>query len=145
MKSNNRKKALDRIPNTRYFSYYLVIHTDRFFYFSILQVRNINERDKFNTYIIQCQLPRPYIPQIYTLDLSMIVVDGQLGLVLLKLRSLISPLGTFSVLQKHVLEYSNHIHIRQKSPQLGCSDICQIWTWQSIGNQHFDHSEKLGK
>ena len=34
---------------------------------------------------------------------------------------------------------------RSQSPQLGCDDICQIWTWCLTGNQCFDDSEKLGK
>ena len=45
---------------------------------------------------------------------------------LLKLRSLISPLWKFSILQKHILDYSNHIHIWQVSPQPSCGDTCQI-------------------
>ena len=61
---------------------------------------------------------------------------------LLKLCSLISLLGKFSISQQRMLESSNHIDIWQMSPQLSCSDICQIWTRYSIGNRYFDNWNK---
>ena len=63
---------------------------------------------------------------------------------LLEPHSSISPLGKFSILQKHMLKSLNHIHIWQMSPPLSCGDICQIWTWHSICSQYFDNFEKLG-
>ena len=67
-----------------------------------------------------------------------------LGWGLLKLRSLISPLAKFSILQKYLLYYLHHIHIWQVSPQLSCGNTCQIWTWYLIGNQCFGNGEKSG-
>ena len=43
-----------------------------------------------------------------------------------------------------MLETLNHIHICQVSPQLSCSDTCQIGTWCYIGKQCFDNLENLG-
>ena len=37
-----------------------------------------------------------------------------------------------------------HFHICRVSPQLRHGDTCQIWTWDSIGNQWFDNGEKSG-
>ena len=45
---------------------------------------------------------------------------------LLKLHSLISPLAKYLILQKHLLDYLNHIYIWQVPPQLSCGDTCQI-------------------
>ena len=59
-----------------------------------------------------------------------------------KPRSLIQSLRIFSILQKCVLDYSNHVHIGQVSPQLRCKDTYQIQTPNMINNQCFDHSEK---
>ena len=64
---------------------------------------------------------------------------------LLKLRSLISQLAEFSILQTQLLDYFNHIHIWHVPPQLSCGDTCQIWTWYSIANVSFGNSDKLGK
>ena len=49
-----------------------------------------------------------------------------LGWRLPKLRSLISPLAKFKILQKYLLDYLNQIHIWQVPPQLSCGDTCQI-------------------
>ena len=62
---------------------------------------------------------------------------------LLKLRSFISPLREILILQKYRLDTFNHVHICQVSPQLSCSDTCQIWTSYHSGNHCFHHSEKL--
>ena len=64
---------------------------------------------------------------------------------LLKLRSLISPLAKFSILQKYLLDSLNHNHIWQVSPQLRCGDPCQISTRYSIANVCFDNNGKCGK
>ena len=52
---------------------------------------------------------------------------------------------SFSLLAKFSISWEslNHIHIWQVSPQLCCSDICQIWMWHSIGNQPFHNEQKL--
>ena len=66
---------------------------------------------------------------------------GNQGWGSLKLRSLISPLGKFSILQRLRLESLNHIHIWQMSPQLGCGGISQMLTCHSIGNpSRFTHN-----
>ena len=49
------------------------------------------------------------------------------------------------ILQNYLLCSLNHFHIWQVSPQLGCGDTCQIWTWYSISNPCFDNREKIGK
>ena len=62
------------------------------------------------------------------------IYSCDLGWGLLKVRLLIAPLAKDSILQKYMLDSSNHIHIWQMSRQRSCSNICQIWTWFSIGN-----------
>ena len=49
----------------------------------------------------------------------------------LKLRLLISQQAKFSIWQKYLLDYLNHVYIWQVPPQLSCGDTCQIWTWYS--------------
>ena len=39
------------------------------------------------------------------------------------------------------LLYISSFNVSQVSPQLSCGDICQIWTWYSIGDQYFYNSE----
>ena len=68
-----------------------------------------------------------------------------LGWGLLKLCSLISPLQEILIWQKCKLDAFNHIDICLVSPQVSCSDTCQISTWCHTGNQCFDHWEKIGK
>ena len=48
---------------------------------------------------------------------------------LLKLRSLISPLGEILIQQQYRLNTFNHVHICQVTLQISCGDTCQIWTW----------------
>ena len=72
-------------------------------------------------------------------------VIRKLGWGLLKLRSSISPLAKFSILQKCLLHSLNHIHIWQVSPQLSCGNTCQIWTSYSIANMYFGDVQILGK
>ena len=50
-----------------------------------------------------------------------------------------------SIPPKYLLDYLHPIYICLKSTQLSCGDTCQIWTWYSIANMHFDDVEKLGK
>ena len=50
-----------------------------------------------------------------------------------------------SIPAKYLLDYLHPIYICQKSMQLSCGDTCQIWTWYSIANMHFDDAAKLGK
>ena len=71
-----------------------------------------------------------------------LALTGQ-GWGLLKLRSLISPWAKYSISQKCPLGSLNHIHIWQVSPQLGCGDTWQIWTWYSIHNVCFDIVENI--
>ena len=58
------------------------------------------------------------------------------------------PFHNFSIRDIHdfvwkCLFYSqNHIHVRWVSPQLSCSNTCQVWISYSIGNWCFGHSEK---
>ena len=49
------------------------------------------------------------------------------------------------ILEKYHLEHLNHIHIWQVLPQLSCRNTCQVWMWDSIGNQCFDNSNKIEK
>ena len=63
----------------------------------------------------------------------------------LELCSSISLLGKFSILQKDMLQFWNHIHIWQMSLQLNCGNACQIWTRYSIAHWYFDMTVKLGK
>ena len=53
--------------------------------------------------------------------------------------------GTIQPCKKHMLDYSNHIHVWHVSSQLSCADTCQIWTCCSIGKWCFEDSEKMGK
>ena len=40
-----------------------------------------------------------------------------------------------------MLDTCSHVDIFQVSPQLGCDDTWQIWTWYHTGNPCFDHSK----
>ena len=52
----------------------------------------------------------------------------------------------FLILQKCQLDSLNHIHIWQVSPQLSCSDTCQILTLIfNLDHVFIDNAEKLGK
>ena len=64
---------------------------------------------------------------------------------LLKLHLWISPLWLFKILQNWMLDYLNHVHIWQLSPQLSCSDTCQIWMWYVIVIPCFDKTKKNGR
>ena len=56
-----------------------------------------------------------------------------------------SPEAKFSILQKYVLDFSNHIHIWQVSPQLGWGDTCQIQIRYLTVYVCFHNGDKLGK
>ena len=62
---------------------------------------------------------------------------------LLKFHAIISLIAKFSILQKYMLDSSNHIHIWQMLPQLSCGDTCQTWMRYSRGNQYFDKIWKI--
>ena len=51
-------------------------------------------------------------------------------------------LRQFYTLQRYLLDYLNHFHTGRVSPQLGCGNTCQIWTWYSIGHRCFGKSGK---
>ena len=43
----------------------------------------------------------------------------------------------FSALSKHTLDIEYHVNIWQVSPQLSCSDTCQIWMWFKESKRYF--------
>ena len=43
----------------------------------------------------------------------------------------------FPLLSKQMLAIEYHVYIWQVSPQLSCSDTCQIWMWFKESNRYF--------
>ena len=60
---------------------------------------------------------------------------------LLVIEALVSALVIFSVMQNHLLDRLNNLHVCQVLPQHSCGDTCYIWTWCATTNQYVDNSE----
>ena len=50
----------------------------------------------------------------------------------------------FLFLQKYMLDSLYRIQVWQVSPELSCSNTCQIQTWYAKANMYFGYTEKLG-
>ena len=61
----------------------------------------------------------------------------------LKLCPLFSPSGKFSILQKHLFNSCNYIHIWLVPPQPSCGKTYQKGRWHSADSRCFEVSDKL--